>query len=47
MFFLEFYILLYWLKPSGHGGQTKDLDGDEEDGMDETILPVDYKTAGK
>jgi hypothetical protein len=31
---------------SGHGGQTRDLDGDEEDGMDETILPEDYRTAG-
>ncbi|KAJ8691306.1 Ca(2+)-dependent cysteine protease [Pleurotus ostreatus] len=25
---------------SGHGGQTKDLDGDEEDGFDEVIYPV-------
>lgn len=31
---------------SGHGGQTEDLDGDEEDGLDETIYPVDFKTAG-
>jgi len=31
---------------SGHGSQTKDLDGDEEDGFDETICPQDYKTAG-
>lgn len=31
---------------SGHGGQQRDVDGDEVDGMDETILPVDYKTAG-
>jgi len=31
---------------SGHGGQTKDLDGDEEDGQDEVIYPVDYKKAG-
>lgn len=23
---------------SGHGGQTKDLDGDEDDGFDEGIL---------
>ncbi|KAF9223655.1 peptidase C14 [Gyrodon lividus] len=29
---------------SGHGGQTKDLDGDEEDGYDEVIYPVDFKT---
>src|SRR5271156_4659564 len=31
---------------SGHGGQTEDLDGDEEDGLDETIYPVDFKRAG-
>jgi len=31
---------------SGHGGSVKDTDGDEEDGMDETLCPVDYATAG-
>ncbi|KAI5289602.1 Ca(2+)-dependent cysteine protease [Ascosphaera aggregata] len=31
---------------SGHGGQTPDLDGDEDDGYDEVIYPVDFKTAG-
>jgi len=31
---------------SGHGGQTKDLDGDEDDGYDEVIYPVDFRTAG-
>ncbi|KAF8340614.1 peptidase C14, caspase domain-containing protein [Cantharellus anzutake] len=31
---------------SGHGGQTKDLDGDEEDGYDEVIYPVDFESAG-
>ena len=31
---------------SGHGGSVKDLDGDEEDGMDETLCPVDYQKAG-
>jgi uncharacterized caspase-like protein len=31
---------------SGHGGQTKDLDGDEEDGYDEVIYPVDFRQAG-
>lgn len=31
---------------SGHGGQTEDLDGDEEDGYDQVIYPVDYNTAG-
>ena len=25
---------------SGHGGQTKDVDGDEADGYDEVIYPV-------
>ncbi|KAF8518458.1 peptidase C14, caspase domain-containing protein [Gautieria morchelliformis] len=30
---------------SGHGGQTKDLDGDEADGFDEVIYPVDFKAA--
>lgn len=32
--------------PTGHGGQTKDLDGDEDDGYDEVIYPVDFRTAG-
>ncbi|KAF3491284.1 metacaspase CasB [Arthroderma uncinatum] len=31
---------------SGHGGQTADVDGDEEDGNDEVIYPVDFRTAG-
>ncbi|KAG7284144.1 hypothetical protein NEMBOFW57_010505 [Staphylotrichum longicolle] len=31
---------------SGHGGQTKDLDGDEEDGYDEVIYPVDFRQNG-
>jgi len=31
---------------SGHGGQTKDLDGHEDDGYDEVIYPVDFKQAG-
>lgn len=30
----------------GHGGQTEDLDGDEEDGSDEVIYPVDFQQAG-
>lgn len=28
----------------GHGGQTRDLDGDEDDGYDEVIYPVDFRT---
>ncbi|KAK0210308.1 caspase domain-containing protein [Desarmillaria ectypa] len=31
---------------SGHGGQTKDKDGDEIDGYDEVIYPVDYQESG-
>ncbi|GAA6006241.1 hypothetical protein JCM10207_000573 [Rhodosporidiobolus poonsookiae] len=31
---------------SGHGGQTADKDGDEADGYDETIYPLDHKQAG-
>jgi hypothetical protein len=30
----------------GHGGQTKDLDGDEPDGYDEVIYPVDFRAKG-
>ncbi|TPX08137.1 uncharacterized protein E0L32_010204 [Thyridium curvatum] len=35
-----------FLHYSGHGGQTEDLDGDEDDGFDEVIYPVDFKQAG-
>ncbi|KAF8797491.1 hypothetical protein BYT27DRAFT_7247113 [Phlegmacium glaucopus] len=31
---------------SGHGGQTRDLDGDEADGWDEVIFPLDFKRNG-
>ncbi|CAG8502324.1 8737_t:CDS:2 [Racocetra fulgida] len=31
----------------GHGGQVKDTGGDEEDGFDETIVPVDYSQNGQ
>jgi hypothetical protein len=31
---------------SGHGGQTADTSGDEEDGNDEVIYPVDFTQAG-
>ncbi|OCB89468.1 peptidase C14 [Sanghuangporus baumii] len=31
---------------SGHGGQTPDQDGDEIDGYDETIFPLDWKKTG-
>ncbi|KAK4220295.1 metacaspase-1 [Rhypophila decipiens] len=35
-----------FLHYSGHGGQTDDLDGDEEDGHDEVIYPVDHERNG-
>lgn len=35
-----------FLHYSGHGGSQKDTDGDEADGMDETLIPVDYESAG-
>ncbi|KAJ7477357.1 caspase domain-containing protein [Mycena latifolia] len=31
---------------SGHGGQTPDLDGDEVDGYDDVIFPLDFQHAG-
>lgn len=49
---------LYWLvlgcKPgdslvfhfSGHGAQQRNTFGDEKDGMDETICPVDFEVNG-
>lgn len=35
-----------WFSFSGHGSQIRDTSGDEEDGWDETILPVDWKRNG-
>ncbi|KAH3666181.1 hypothetical protein OGAPHI_004370 [Ogataea philodendri] len=31
---------------SGHGGQEEDQDGDEEDGFDDCIYPVDFQQSG-
>lgn len=31
---------------SGHGGQTEDLNGDEDDGYDECLYPLDFETSG-
>jgi hypothetical protein len=36
-----------FLHYSGHGGRVKDRDGDEDDGFDETLIPVDYQRAGQ
>ncbi|TDZ28636.1 Metacaspase-1B [Colletotrichum spinosum] len=38
--------LLIGINYFGHGGQTKDLDGDEDDGYDEVIYPVDFRQTG-
>lgn len=32
---------------SGHGSRVKDTNGDEDDGFDETLVPVDYASAGQ
>ena len=32
---------------SGHGGSVRDLNGDEVDGRDETLCPIDYATSGQ
>mmetsp|Transcript_19757 Transcript_19757/g.28839 ORF Transcript_19757/g.28839 Transcript_19757/m.28839 type:complete len:312 (-) Transcript_19757:238-1173(-) len=32
---------------SGHGGKLRDDNGDESDGYDETLIPVDYQRAGQ
>ncbi|RIA97433.1 caspase domain-containing protein [Glomus cerebriforme] len=37
----------YFFHYSGHGGQVKDEAGDEEDGFDETIMPVDFIPKGQ
>ncbi|CAG8590607.1 20385_t:CDS:2 [Cetraspora pellucida] len=37
----------YFFHYSGHGGQQVDEDGDEEDGYDETIMPLDFRTKGQ
>ncbi|KAG0211108.1 Ca(2+)-dependent cysteine protease [Mortierella sp. GBA30] len=36
----------YFLHYSGHGGQVVDLDGDETNGMDNCIFPLDHKEKG-
>merc|ERR1712176_446986 len=36
-----------FLHYSGHGGHVRDTSGDEDDGFDETLIPVDYQSAGQ
>ena len=35
-----------WIHFSGHGCQINDISGDEADGLDECIVPSDYKRSG-
>lgn len=35
-------IISFFFHYSGHGGRVKDSNGDEDDGFDETIYPVDH-----
>src|SRR3990172_5118440 len=35
-----------FLHYSGHGSSVRDRSGDEADGFDEAIVPLDYQTAG-
>lgn len=35
-----------YLHYSGHGGKVRDDDKDEQDGYDETLIPVDFQTKG-
>lgn len=38
---------IYVFHYSGHGSQSEDMDGDEEDKLDETICPVDTRIGNK
>jgi len=35
-----------WISYSGHGAYIKDTNGDEDDGKDECLVPLDYQTKG-
>ena len=36
-----------FLSFAGHGGSVTDTSGDEADGKDETMVPVDYQSSGQ
>jgi metacaspase-1 len=36
-----------WVHYSGHGGRVRDVSGDEEDGYDSTLIPVDFRSSGQ
>ena len=46
MIFIVAVWIRYFLHYSGHGGQVADLDGDETDGMDNCIFPLDHQQNG-
>jgi len=35
-----------WIHYSGHGSQIRDMNGDEDDKLDEILIPIDYQTKG-
>ena len=35
------------MKWAGHGSRVRDQDGDEDDGYDETLVPVDFQRNGQ
>jgi metacaspase-1 len=38
---------IVWVHYSGHGGRVRDVSGDEEDGYDSTLIPVDFRSSGQ
>ena len=44
---LFYFPTLCFGRRAGHGGYVEDTNGDEADGMDETLVPVDYQKAGQ
>ncbi len=39
--------MLFPSKRAGHGSRVRDQDGDEDDGYDETLVPVDFQRSGQ
>ncbi|KAH9272101.1 hypothetical protein BASA83_005690 [Batrachochytrium salamandrivorans] len=36
-----------WVTASGHGSRVEDSNGDESDGYDSTVCPIDFQQAGE
>lgn len=51
LFFVLYYLFLplpfFLYLLIGHGGRVRDTSGDEDDGYDETLIPVDFMQAGQ